>query len=106
MSRLEFMAQQVKLYNSSFFDARRSSQIIHPSLAVSCRRHVIVESHPRLVGEKAYTPRFAQPSLEVAMGLETVHPRCSATKQEIQPSEFQRRRSFANRRIALLLSFW
>lgn len=70
--------EQIKLYNSgSFFD----SAAIPPGdyLAIAQKmgfaRHVLVESHPRLVGPKALRFRdMLAGSLEVAMGLETAHP--------------------------------
>ena len=74
-------ARQIKLYNSgSFFDARA----IPPEdyAAIADRLHgferVIVECHPALIGERCreflelLTARGI--ALEVAMGLETVHP--------------------------------
>ena len=78
--------EHVKLYNAgSFFDPRAVPERDYGSMAAALHgfRHVVVESHPRLVG-----PRLARwldalagaagpgepPSLEVAMGLETAHP--------------------------------
>jgi archaeosine synthase beta-subunit len=70
--------EQVKLYNSgSFFDPAAIPPAEYPAIAlrVAFARHVIVEAHPRLVGEKARRLRdLLEGSLEVAMGLETVHP--------------------------------
>lgn len=72
-------AQQIKLYNSgSFFDPRAIPPEDDAAIAHEVRafRRVIVESHPVLVGERCF--RFAerlQGALEVAMGLETAHPR-------------------------------
>jgi hypothetical protein len=68
----------IKLYNASnFFDPRSVPPEDLPTLAaqVASFRRVIVECHPRLVGEAC--TRFAElltGQLEVAMGLETVHP--------------------------------
>ncbi len=68
----------LKLYNSgSFFDPGAIPPGDYPEIAraVAAAKHVVVESHPRLVGERAV--RFQDllsGSLEVAMGLETVHP--------------------------------
>ena len=71
-------ARQVKLYNSgSFFDPRAIPvEDYHP---VAARLHaferVIVESHPGFVGDRCLQFRDLLPGrLEVAMGLETVHP--------------------------------
>lgn len=70
--------QQLKLYNSgSFFDPAAIPPGDYPAIAqrVSFAQQVVVESHPRLVGEKALRFRdMLEGSLEVAMGLETVHP--------------------------------
>ena len=78
LSQLDARPAQVKLYNSgSFFDAAAIPHADYPAIAqsVAFAGHVIVESHPRLVGEKALRLRDLLPgSLEVAMGLETVHP--------------------------------
>jgi hypothetical protein len=68
----------IKLYNASnFFDPRAVPPEDLPMLAahLASFRRVTVECHPRLVGEACQ--RFAATltgRLEVAMGLETVHP--------------------------------
>ncbi len=78
LSQLRARPEQIKLYNSgSFFDPAAIPVSDHAEIAraVSCARHVIVESHPRLVGDKVLRFRdLLSGSLEVAMGLETVHP--------------------------------
>jgi len=78
VSQLDVWPEQVKLYNSgSFFDVAAIPLTDYPAIAqrVAFARHVIVESHPRLVGEKALRLRdLLEGSLEVAIGLETVHP--------------------------------
>jgi len=71
-------ARQIKLYNSgSFFDPRAIPVEDHPAIGnrVASFERVIVECHPALVGENCF--RFKtqiEGRLEVAMGLETVHP--------------------------------
>ncbi len=71
-------ARQIKLYNSgSFFDPRAIPPEDLAAIAERVRgfERVIVECHPALVGESA--PRFRDRltgKLEVAVGLETVHP--------------------------------
>ena len=71
-------ARQIKLYNGgSFFDRGAIPTADYAAIAVRANRfeRVIVESHPALVGD--LTLRFRkmlQGQLEVAMGLETVHP--------------------------------
>jgi archaeosine synthase beta-subunit len=71
-------ARQIKLYNSgSFFDRRAIPPEDFPAIAdrVKSFESVIVESHPALVGESSLRFRdLLQAPLEVAMGLETVHP--------------------------------
>lgn len=70
---------QIKLYNSgSFFDPRAIPPEDHPAIAERLRdfKRVIVECHPALVGESAvkFRDRLEGARLEIAMGLETVHP--------------------------------
>ena len=71
-------ARRIKLYNSgSFFDPRAIRPEDHPEIAalVSPFERVIVESHPVLVGESCLRFRdILAGALEVAMGLETIHP--------------------------------
>jgi radical SAM enzyme (TIGR01210 family) len=70
-------AERVKLYNAgSFFDPRAIPAEDHAAIAEACApfERVIVESHPALA---AAAPAFAARltgDLEVAMGLETIHP--------------------------------
>ncbi len=71
-------ARQIKLYNSgSFFDPRAIPIEDHPTIAARVREfdRVIVECHPKLVGDACFKfrDRLAG-TLEVAMGLETAHP--------------------------------
>lgn len=72
------LPRQVKLYNSgSFFDPAAIPPGDHPEIArlAGFAENVVVECHPRLVGESAR--RFRDElggALEVAMGLETAHP--------------------------------
>ena len=78
LAQLGGQPEQIKLYNSgSFFDPAAIPLADYPDIArkISFAKHVIVESHPRLVGEKALRLRnLLAGSLEVAMGLETIHP--------------------------------
>jgi archaeosine synthase beta-subunit len=70
--------KHLKLYNSgSFFDGRAIPQEDYKRIAsmVSSFETVIVESHPRLVNEKCLIFRdMLKPDLQIALGLETVHP--------------------------------
>lgn len=76
-------AHQVKLYNSgNFFDAQAIPTSDLPSIAARVRHfeNVIIENHPKLTNEKCL--RFRDQlgtGLEVAMGLETVHPQVLAS---------------------------
>ncbi len=78
LTQLGGSPQQIKLYNSgSFFDPAAIPLGDYPEIArkISFAKHVAVESHPRLIGEKALRLRdLLSGSLEVALGLETVHP--------------------------------
>src|SRR5262249_51540015 len=71
-------APHVKLYNAgNFFDSQAIPPTHRPRIAdlMTPYRTVIVESHPRLVGDRCLRLRdMLQPALHVAMGLETVHP--------------------------------
>jgi len=71
-------ARHVKLYNSgSFFDPRAIPPADYAPIAARLAgfERVIVESHPALVGENCLRFRDLRSGpLEVAMGLETVHP--------------------------------
>jgi archaeosine synthase beta-subunit len=79
LSQLDCRPLQIKLYNSgSFFDPAAIAPADYPDIArlVAFARRVVVESHPRLAGQRALRFRdLLSGSLEVAMGLETVHPR-------------------------------
>ncbi len=69
---------QLKLYNASnYFDEKAVPASDDHTVATLCRAfdRVVVESHPKLVGARTF--RFADQldgTLQVAMGLETVHP--------------------------------
>jgi radical SAM enzyme (TIGR01210 family) len=71
-------ARQIKLYNSgSFFDPRAIPVQDYPQIASRIQQfdRVIVESHPALIGDICLKFRgLISGQLEVAMGLETVHP--------------------------------
>jgi radical SAM enzyme (TIGR01210 family) len=71
-------ARQIKLYNSgSFFDERAIPREDYEAIAQIVRRfeRTIVECHPSLVGKGCLIFRdLIGNQLEVAMGLETVHP--------------------------------
>jgi radical SAM enzyme (TIGR01210 family) len=71
-------ARQIKLYNSgSFFDHRAIPVADYEAIAarLSAFEQIVVESHPALIGDDCVRFRdLLNGQLEVAMGLETVHP--------------------------------
>jgi radical SAM enzyme (TIGR01210 family) len=71
-------ARVIKLYNSgSFFDPRAIPVADYSAIARQLDRfeRVVVESHPALIGDRCFRFRdLISGRLEVAMGLETVHP--------------------------------
>lgn len=77
LSRLP-AARQIKLYNSgSFFDVHAVPPADYEAIAAQLApfERVIVESHPALIGDQCLRLRgLLDAQLEVAMGLETVHP--------------------------------
>lgn len=77
LSRLP-AADQIKLYNSgSFFDLHAIPLADYEAIAMLVKpfQRVIVESHPSLIGDSCLHFRdLLDGQLEVAMGLETVHP--------------------------------
>ena len=77
LSRLP-AARHIKLYNSgSFFDVHAIPPEDYGAIAarIAPFERVIVESHPSLIGDGCFHFRdLLSAPLEVAMGLETVHP--------------------------------
>ncbi len=98
---------QVKLYNSgSFFDPAAIPPADYAPVArrIAFARHVVVESHPLLVGDRARELRdLLSGSLEVALGLETAHPEVlEKLNKKFDLAQFARAAEFlAAERIAL-----
>lgn len=71
-------AQHLKLYNgSSFFDPQAIPEEDYPAIADLVRpfESLVVENHPRLTDNRSLEfARMIRPRLQVAMGLESVHP--------------------------------
>jgi archaeosine synthase beta-subunit len=71
-------ARHIKLYNSgSFFDVQAIPSEDYSAIAALLQHfeRVIVESHPALIGDRCFHFRdLLSAQLELAMGLETVHP--------------------------------
>jgi radical SAM enzyme (TIGR01210 family) len=105
---------RVKLYNASnFFDPRAVPESDYGDIAAAVDEveQVIVESHPSLVGPRV--ERFRDrltPRLEVAMGLETVHPAAlDALNKRMTTDDFARsagelRRLQVSLRVFLLIA--
>ena len=72
------LVRHLKLYNSgSFFDERAIPEEDYKRIAslISGFETVIVESHPKLITKKGLKFRdMLKPELQIALGLETVHP--------------------------------
>jgi len=98
---------QVKLYNSgSFFDPAAIPPADYAPVArgIAFARHVVVESHPLLVGDRARELRDLLPgTLEVALGLETAHPGVlEKLNKKLDLAQFARAAEFlAGERIAM-----
>jgi len=106
LSRLP-AADSIKLYNSSnFFDPGAVPVADHPAILERVRnyRRVIVENHPRLVGDACLRFRDGLhddrhgalgATLEIAMGLETIHPLAlPALNKQLTPEDFRRATHF------------
>ena len=92
-------AKHIKLYNSgNFFDRKAIPYDDLPAIAELVRdfETVIVENHPRLCGEDCV--RFQEmlaTKLEVALGLETIHPDVlTALNKQMTLDDFQRATEF------------
>ncbi len=91
----------IKLYNAgSFFDVGAIPPSDYPEIAARCAlfKRVIVECHPALVGPRVVRFREALAPgtrLEVAMGLETVHPGAlDQLNKRITPGSFREAAEF------------
>ncbi|HZT42006.1 MAG TPA: hypothetical protein VFA07_07440 [Chthonomonadaceae bacterium] len=92
-------ARQIKLYNAgSFFDPRAIPPQDDPTIAaqVAGFERVIVECHPALLGARCLRFRKLLPGrLEVAIGLETVHPEALARlNKRFTVGDFRRSAAF------------
>lgn len=88
-------ADSLKLYNSgNFFDVRAIATAEHAGIAqlVQGFRRVVVENHPRLVGPACIDfQRRIEPQLEIALGLETIHPEIlPALNKQMTVEDFSR----------------
>ena len=95
-------AQSLKLYNSgSFFDPRAIRRTEYAAIAgrIDTFKRVIVESHPKLIGESVLRFRdLLAGRLEVALGLETAHPRVLAKlNKRMTLAQFQQAAGYLRR---------
>lgn len=92
-------ADTIKLYNSgSFFDQKAIPPSDYPGIIERLRsyRRVIVENHPKLCGQACleFNEKLGG-KLEVAMGLETIHPDVwPKLNKQLSPEEFKEAASF------------
>lgn len=106
-SAADALPAQVKLYNSgSFFDPAAIPPAEYGEIAarLDFARHVVVESHPLLVGERTRALRDRlRGTLEVAIGLETAHPGVlEKLNKKFDLDQFRRAAGFlAAERVAL-----
>lgn len=103
-------AKHLKLYNSgSFFDPGAIPETDYGKIAglVSHFETVIVECHPKLVNERCL--KFAgmlTPQLQVAMGLETVHPEVlQKLNKKMTAADFARAADYLKRHHILSRAF-
>jgi archaeosine synthase beta-subunit len=87
--------KHLKLYNSgSFFDGRAIPEEDYKSIAylVEDFETIIVESHPKLIGEKCLNFRnMLKPDLHIALGLETVHREIlRKLNKQMTPEDFRK----------------
>ena len=92
-------ADTIKLYNNgNFFDPKAVPPADHAAIFERVRGYgrVVVENHPRLVGDACLRFRDGLAgTLEVAMGLETIHPRAlPALNKQLTPAAFRRAAGF------------
>ena len=92
-------ARQIKLYNAgSFFDPQAIPPCDDAAIAhlVQGFERVVVECHPALIGDRCvqFSERLAG-RLEVAIGLETAHPRVlDVLNKRFTVEDFQRKAAF------------
>ncbi len=92
-------ADTIKLYNNgNFFDPKAVPPADHAAIQQRVRgyRRVVVENHPLLVGAACVRFRDGLSGvLEVAMGLETIHPLAlPALNKQLTPEDFRRAAGF------------
>ena len=92
-------ADVIKLYNNgNFFDTKAIPPSDHPGIIERLRsyRRVIVENHPKLCGQACLEfNEKLNGKLEVAMGLETIHPDVlPKLNKQLSPEDFKEAAAF------------
>ncbi|UBM60502.1 hypothetical protein LAG90_07590 [Marinilongibacter aquaticus] len=92
-------AEAIKLYNSSnFFDVTAVPLADYPAIATRLQKYerVIVENHPRLCGQHCIDfDKLFPGKLEVAMGLESIHPEVmSKLNKQMSLEDFEKATKF------------
>jgi radical SAM enzyme (TIGR01210 family) len=92
-------ADVIKLYNSSnFFDPKAIPPADYPGIIERLRsyKRVVVENHPKLCGESCLEFKDQRNGkLEIAMGLETIHPDVlPKLNKQLTPEDFKQAASF------------
>ena len=103
-------ASVVKLYNSgNFFDGKAIPECDYQSITelLSGYDHVIVENHPKLIGPVVDRfQKMLKGSLEIAMGLETIHPHVlPALNKNFSIDDFKKAASFFRKRCVEMRVF-
>ncbi|HEV2354732.1 MAG TPA: hypothetical protein VGR89_10835, partial [Puia sp.] len=84
--------------NGNFFDPKAVPPEDHPAMLrrLNSYRRIIVENHPRLIGDSCLRFRDGMTGiLEIAMGLETIHPGVlPRLNKRLDPKDFQRAAAF------------
>jgi radical SAM enzyme (TIGR01210 family) len=92
-------AEVIKLYNNgNFFDPKAIPPADHPAIIERLQSYgrVIVENHPKLCGESCLEfNNQLNGTLEIAMGLETIHPQVlPKLNKQLTPDDFRQAASF------------
>jgi len=104
------VVKHLKLYNNgNFFDQRAIPEEDYGRIAslVSNFETVVVESHPRLINKRCLRFRdMLKPELQIAMGLETVHPEIlPKLNKRMNPGDFKNSVDFLSKHGILSRAF-
>lgn len=103
-------AEAIKLYNNgNFFDPRGIPPEDYPGITSRLRnyRRVVVENHPNLCSAACVAFSEQLPGkLEVAMGLETIHPEVlPKLNKQLTPEDFSQAVAFLNKHLIDVRAF-